>query len=317
MRDGQVRQITVQIDMPFGFQMPHTYRVQPLDLRPGDRLVMLTDGMLERNADSVDLPDLIVRTRALHPREAARTSSPPSSTPTKATWKTTRPSCAWTGTAPTGPGGTPTRAPTSPSPPPPHGQDGPHPGDEPDRLTNCFARSGARGPLCRRSWVHRAHLAGPRRSHGRADGLERGLAELLDGLVGELQEVPQPEGEGLVEVAGLDGLLEGGEGVAADGAAQRYRGLVEAERRGGLVQGVGEGDQSAVGVAEQDRVRAGEVEDGGDVVGLPLDGVPTERSPRRHSSTISALSSGVNERRGRGFFFPMLSMMDILPGLNP
>ena len=39
------------------------------------------------------------------------------------------------------------------------------------------------------------------------------------------------------------------------------------------MQGVGEGDQSAVGVAEQDRVRAGEVEDCGDVVGLPLDGV--------------------------------------------
>ncbi|MGX1267029.1 hypothetical protein RKD18_000223 [Streptomyces phaeoluteigriseus] len=29
------------------------------------------------------------------------------------------------------------------------------------------------------------------------------------------------------------------------------------------------------------------------------------------------MNSGVNERRGRGFFFPMLSMMDILPGLNP
>jgi hypothetical protein len=34
---------------------------------------MLTDGMLERNARSLDLSDLIVRTRALHPREAART----------------------------------------------------------------------------------------------------------------------------------------------------------------------------------------------------------------------------------------------------
>jgi hypothetical protein len=33
---------------------------------------VLTDGMLERNASSLDLPDLIVRTRALHPREAAR-----------------------------------------------------------------------------------------------------------------------------------------------------------------------------------------------------------------------------------------------------
>lgn len=34
---------------------------------------MLTDGMLEHNADSLDLSNLIVRTRTLHPREAART----------------------------------------------------------------------------------------------------------------------------------------------------------------------------------------------------------------------------------------------------
>ncbi|MFC9290143.1 PP2C family protein-serine/threonine phosphatase [Streptomyces sp. NPDC057052] len=73
MRDGQVREITPAIDMPFGFHAPHTYRVQSLDLRPGDRLVMLTDGMLERNAGSLDLSDLVVRTRELHPREAART----------------------------------------------------------------------------------------------------------------------------------------------------------------------------------------------------------------------------------------------------
>lgn len=73
MRDGQVREIAPKIDMPFGFHAPHSYRVQSLDLRPGDRLVMLTDGMLERNARSLDLSDLIVRTRALHPREAART----------------------------------------------------------------------------------------------------------------------------------------------------------------------------------------------------------------------------------------------------
>ncbi|MER7565301.1 PP2C family protein-serine/threonine phosphatase [Streptomyces sp. NPDC097941] len=72
MRDGQVRELTPKIDMPFGFPAPHSYRVQSLDLRPGDRLVMLTDGMLERNG-SLDLPGLIVRTRDLHPREAART----------------------------------------------------------------------------------------------------------------------------------------------------------------------------------------------------------------------------------------------------
>lgn len=72
MRDGQVREITPKVDMPFGFHAPHGYRVQSLDLRPGDRLVMPTDGMVERNAKRVDLSDLIVRTRGLHPREAAR-----------------------------------------------------------------------------------------------------------------------------------------------------------------------------------------------------------------------------------------------------
>lgn len=73
MRDGAVREIRPRVDMPFGLAIPHSYRVQSLDLRPGDRLVMLTDGMLEHNADSLDLSNLIVRTRALHPREAART----------------------------------------------------------------------------------------------------------------------------------------------------------------------------------------------------------------------------------------------------
>jgi hypothetical protein len=73
MRDGEVREIAPEIDLPFGLQAPRTYRVQSLDLQPGDRLVMLTDGMLERNVRSLALPDLIVATRALHPREAART----------------------------------------------------------------------------------------------------------------------------------------------------------------------------------------------------------------------------------------------------
>ncbi|MFD3550345.1 PP2C family protein-serine/threonine phosphatase [Streptomyces sp. NPDC058655] len=77
MRDGEVREIVPKIDRPFGLDVKgseaNTYRVQSLDLRPGDRLVMLTDGMQERNAENLDLSDLIVQTRALHPREAART----------------------------------------------------------------------------------------------------------------------------------------------------------------------------------------------------------------------------------------------------
>ncbi|MFJ9342346.1 PP2C family protein-serine/threonine phosphatase [Streptomyces sp. NPDC101733] len=72
LRDGQVEEIAPKVDLPFGVGPPHTYQLQKLDLRPGDRLVMLTDGMLERNAQALDLSDMIVRTRALHPREAAR-----------------------------------------------------------------------------------------------------------------------------------------------------------------------------------------------------------------------------------------------------
>ncbi len=77
MRDGKVEEIVPKVDRAFGLNIhaseANTYRVQMLDLRPGDRLIMLTDGMLERHAENLDLTDLIIRTRELHPREAART----------------------------------------------------------------------------------------------------------------------------------------------------------------------------------------------------------------------------------------------------
>src|SRR5919198_186088 len=44
---------------------------------------------------------------------------------------------------------------------------------------------------------------------------------------------------------------------------------------------------------------------------------PIARSPRWHSSTISALNSGVNDRRARGCLRSMTSMMDILSGAEP
>src|SRR5664280_2042454 len=44
---------------------------------------------------------------------------------------------------------------------------------------------------------------------------------------------------------------------------------------------------------------------------------PMLRSPRLQRSTISALNSGVNDRRGRGFFRSMVSILDILSGALP
>ncbi|MEU6940964.1 PP2C family protein-serine/threonine phosphatase [Streptomyces rubiginosohelvolus] len=71
MRAGLVETIPCQVDQPFGLAVvsPRPYRVQTLDLRPGDRLLMLTDGMLERHGEKVDVAALLRQTRSLHPRE--------------------------------------------------------------------------------------------------------------------------------------------------------------------------------------------------------------------------------------------------------
>ncbi|MCW3039918.1 MAG: serine/threonine-protein phosphatase [Solirubrobacterales bacterium] len=72
VRAGESAQVRLEIDPPFGVWTQTAHRVQEFALRPGDRLVFLTDGMLERNADSVDAAGILARSRDLHPREAVQ-----------------------------------------------------------------------------------------------------------------------------------------------------------------------------------------------------------------------------------------------------
>jgi serine phosphatase RsbU (regulator of sigma subunit) len=71
-RDGSAAAVTLSVNVPFGLFADTSYTRTEVQLQPGDRLVMVTDGMLERDATSLDLKEAIVRTRTLHPRETTR-----------------------------------------------------------------------------------------------------------------------------------------------------------------------------------------------------------------------------------------------------
>lgn len=73
LRDGQVKAVALDRDVPFGLMGEEGYRLQRLRLEPGDRMLLLTDGMLERNAARVDVAHLLAETHDLHPREVVRT----------------------------------------------------------------------------------------------------------------------------------------------------------------------------------------------------------------------------------------------------
>lgn len=69
VRHGAPRVLAFDADVPFGMFPGTAYRVQALPLHRGDRLVLLTDGMLERNAVSLDVIDALREMGDLHPRE--------------------------------------------------------------------------------------------------------------------------------------------------------------------------------------------------------------------------------------------------------
>lgn len=70
-RGGEVRPIVLPANLPFGIYPDTVYETADVALQPGDRVVFLTDGMLERNAATLDLPAAIRQVASLHPREAA------------------------------------------------------------------------------------------------------------------------------------------------------------------------------------------------------------------------------------------------------
>lgn len=71
-RGSVVTAIDLPVDLPLGLFPDAVYRGSQVTLEPGDRFVMVTDGMLERHAAGLDVSGAIRETRRLHPREAVR-----------------------------------------------------------------------------------------------------------------------------------------------------------------------------------------------------------------------------------------------------
>jgi serine phosphatase RsbU (regulator of sigma subunit) len=69
LRSGRVEEVQLGIDAPFGVLPGKTFDVQRFPIEPGDRIVLLTDGMQERNAVSLDVATALADTASQHPRE--------------------------------------------------------------------------------------------------------------------------------------------------------------------------------------------------------------------------------------------------------
>ena len=71
-RRSRTAPLDLAVHPPLGLFDDTTYGISSVQLQPEDRLVLFTDGMVERNAAGFDFAETIEQTRALHPREAVR-----------------------------------------------------------------------------------------------------------------------------------------------------------------------------------------------------------------------------------------------------
>jgi serine phosphatase RsbU (regulator of sigma subunit) len=72
LRAGRVEQVRLDVDPPFGVTPGHRYGVQVLPLEVGDRLMFVTDGMLERDAERLNIAKILTASKDMHAREAVQ-----------------------------------------------------------------------------------------------------------------------------------------------------------------------------------------------------------------------------------------------------
>ena len=71
VRDGRPVMLDLAAELPLGVQTG-PYTAQAFQLQPGDRILLLTDGYLERKAARVDIEGILAATLDRHPRQIVR-----------------------------------------------------------------------------------------------------------------------------------------------------------------------------------------------------------------------------------------------------